>query len=208
MHGLAPAGALDAKRTPVVLAEVLDDALLAYMESGGRVVLAAGEGLVRPYNPKFGMRLGHCYFTPPANYPPYEDGHDGTIVADHPMFGAFPHDGWADLPFFRMMTDAPPLELESLDLNAADPAIRVMHSYPVARSLGYLLERRYGKGGLVISALTLDPAWPEARYMLAAICRYAAGESFAPPVTLSDEAIAALRAGSALTTIELPGDGS
>ena len=159
----------------LVITERLDKALLRHLHAGGRVLLAASEGLVRPFDPKFGFTLGHYFFTPPANYPPYEDGHDGTIILDHPMLGDFPHEGFADLQFFRLISDAPPLELEPLGLNDADPVVRVMHSYPVGRSLGYLAERRVGKGLLILCALNLDQARPEARYLLGAVSRYAGG---------------------------------
>ena len=64
---------------------------MSYLHVGGRVVLAAGEGLVRPHPPNFGYI--RYFFTPPANYPKYEDGQNGTIVADHPLLGDFPHQG-------------------------------------------------------------------------------------------------------------------
>jgi len=195
LAGVEPA-ALD--RCRVALSERLDDALVAFVRGGGRAIIAASEGLVRPFNSKFGFTVGHYYFTPPANYPPYEDGHDGTIIQSHPMLGGLPHEGFADLVFFRMMQHAPPLDLEPLGLNDADPVIRVMHSYPVGRSLGYLVERRLGAGGIIISALELDQAWPEARWLLAAMCGYAASDAFAPQVMLGDDALAAIRDGLAL----------
>jgi beta-galactosidase len=175
-----------------VLTEVVDDALAAWMQRGGRAILAASEGLVRPFRPKFGYKEGHYFFTPPANYPPYEDGHDGTIVADHPMLDGFPHEGFADLQFFRMMADSPPLELEPLGLTGVDPVIRVMHSFPVARPLGYLAEARVGEGGLVLTALGLDQDLPEARYLFAVIHAYAGGQAFAPALRLADAALEAI----------------
>jgi len=161
-------------RGTLVVTERLDQALVKHLQAGGRALLAASEGLVRPFNPKFGFTLGHYFFTPPANYPPYEDGHDGTIILSHPMLADFPHEGFADLQFFRLISDSPPLELEPLALNDADPVIRVMHCYPVGRSLGYLTERRVGKGLLIVCALDLNQAWPEARHLLGALGRYAA----------------------------------
>jgi hypothetical protein len=173
----------------VVISEVLDEQLAGFIRCGGRVILAAGEGLVKPYNPKFGFTLGQYYFTPPANYPPYEDGHDGTIIQQHPLFGNFPHEGFADLQFFRLMDKAPSMPLEPLGLNGADPVIRVMHSYPAGRSLGYLVDAAYAQGRLIICALDLNQEWPEARALLNRLITYAAGDSFATGVTLSEEAM-------------------
>ena len=74
-----------------------------------------------------------------------------------------------------------------------------MHSYPVGRSLGDLTERTLGTGLLVVCALTLDRAWPEARYLLAQMCHYLAGERLAAAPVLSPDALAAL-----LSAGELP----
>jgi len=183
----------------VAITEVLDQGLVEHIRNGGCVILAAGEGLVKPYNPKFGFTLGQYYFTPPANYPPYEDGHDGTIIQDHPLLGDFPHEGFADLQFFRMMDKAPSMPLEPLGLNGADPVIRVMHSFPVGRSLGYLVDAAYGQGRLIICALELNQAWPEARALLNRLIAYAGGDSFGPGVTLSNEEMRAIMQGTLIS---------
>lgn len=175
----------------VLLAETLDEPLLAFMRAGGKVLLAAGEGLVRPHHPLFGYVK--YFFTPPANYAPYEDGQNGTVIADHPILCGFPHEGFADLQFFRMIDNAPPLDLEPLGLADVEPVIRVIHRYPVLRPLGYLVERRVGAGGLLLSSLEFNPAWIEARWLLANLCRgFAAGGLDGVPA-LSAEAKAQLR---------------
>ncbi len=180
----------------VVVTERLDDDLLEFLRNGGRAILAAGEGLVKPYNPKFGFTAGQYFFTPPANYPPYEDGHDGTIIQRHPALGDFPHAGFADLQCFRMMDKAPAMPLEPLGLNGADPVIRVMHSYPVGRSLGYLVDAAYGAGRLILCALEVHAAWPEARALLARLLAYAAGDCVGPGTPLTEEGMAAILAGT------------
>jgi hypothetical protein len=123
------------------------------------------------------------------------------------MLGDFPHEGFADLQFFRMISNSPPLDLEPLGLASgaealrapgADPVIRVMHSYPVGRSLGYLTEWRLGKGRLLVSALGLDQSWPEARHLLAQLCRYLSGARPSPAPVLSRAAIESLMSGTAL----------
>jgi beta-galactosidase len=181
-----------AEARAVVLTERLDEALVRFIRSGGTAVLAATEALLRPFPPKFGLALGHYFFTPPANYPPYEDGHDGTIILDHPMLGDLPHEGFADLHFFRLITDHAPLDLEPHGLTGADPVIRVLHSYSVARPLGYLAEVGIGAGRLVICALGLDQSLPEARYLLGRICAYASGGELSPAPQLSDAGLAAI----------------
>lgn len=180
------------REATVLLAERLDDALLDHLRSGGRAILAVGEAMTRPHQPLFGF----CkyFFTPPANYGPYEDGQNGTIIQRHPMLGEFPHDGFADFQFYRLIEEAPPLDLGPLEPMAAEPAIRVIHRYPVLHPLGYLAECRIGRGGLILCSLQLDQALPEARYLLASLCRYAAGEAFSPETALTEKAIRLLTA--------------
>jgi len=202
LKGLSGVGVVTAEdlagNAPVraVLTEVLDDHLARFMRAGGRVVLAATEGMVRPHPPNFGYVK--YFFTPPANYPPYEDGQNGTIIRDHPMLGGMPHEGFADLGFFRLIEDAPPLDLAPLGLHPGEVVIRVIHRYPVFRPLGYLLERRYGDGGLIACALELDQSLPEARYLLGAMVRHATSRSFRPKTPLSDDALNRLRAAAGL----------
>lgn len=183
--------------TRVVLTERLDASLAAFMRSGGRVILAAGEGLVRPHGGNGCGSIGY-FFTPGANYGPYEDGQNGTIIRHHPMLGDFPHEGFADFQFFRLMEEAPPIELKPLDLADGEPVIRVIHRYQVCHSLAYLVERFLGKGGLIVCALNLDPALVESRYLLAQIGAYAASKRFQPTIELSDSAISRLQDATAL----------
>ena len=183
-------------RSVVVLSETLDGTLVEFMHKGGRLILAASEGLVRPHLPNFGSIK--YFFTPPANYPPYEDGQHGTLIASHPMLGNLPHEGFADLFFFRMIENAPPLDLEPLGLTKGEPVIRVIHRYPVCHPLGYLLEVAYGAGGMIISALDLNQAWPEARYLLAQLCNYATSGTFRPAMSLGQGDLARIVTATAL----------
>jgi hypothetical protein len=176
----------------VILTERFDGAVLRFARNGGRVILVATEGMVRPFPAKLGLEVGRYFFTPPANYPPYEAGHNGTVVLDHPLLGDFPHEGFADLSFYRMMAECPPLDLEPFGLADEDPIVRAIHSYPVGRPLGYLAERSIGKGTVILSALDLDPAWPDSRYLLSQMIAYAAGTDSRPAETLPDAAIEAL----------------
>jgi hypothetical protein len=117
------------------------------------------------------------------------------------MLGDFPHDGFADFQFFRIMEGAPPIGLKPLDLADGEPVIRVIHRYPVCHPLAYLLERAVGTehsvgtGGLILCALQLNPAWPEARYLLRQLCDYAASNTFRPVLDLSAASLAQLSMG-------------
>lgn len=176
------------------LAEQLGEELVAFMHRGGRVLLAAGEGLVRPHSPLFGYVK--YFFTPPANYSPYEDGQNGTVIAAHPAFDGLPHEGFADWQFFRMMENSPPLDLDPLGLSEGEPIIRVIHRYPTLHPLAYLVERRVGAGALLLCALELNSEWVEARWLLAQFCLYAMSDACRPDLELAPETLERLLGGT------------
>ena len=172
------------RRLPkVLLADALDETLVEHCRNGGRVVLAAPEAVVRPFRGKLGLD-GAYFFLPPANYPPLEEGHGGTMIGGHPMLGGLPHDGFADLQLYRLIASVPPIDLEALGLGKAAPVIRALSTYFVGLPLAYLMETSVGEGGLILCALNLDQKLPEARYLLAAMLRYAASRSFQPNARL------------------------
>ena len=199
LEGLKPvdAATLDAQAWRALLTERLDHAVIDYARAGGCVIVAAAEGIVRPSREKLKLK-DHYFFTPPANYPTYEDGQNGTIIADHPALGGLPHEGFADLQFFRMIRNAPPLDLGGLGLNSGDPIIRVIHCYPVSRPLAYLIECSLGRGSVIFSALDLDQSLPEARYLLTQICQHAVGGKPQPMMELTDEVVDGLLAASSI----------
>ena len=189
---IPPAG-----QSAVLLTDKLDAPILAFMQRGGRVILAADEGLVRPHCPSY-------FFTPPANYAPYEDGQNGTVIATHPALGDLPHDGFADWQLFRLMENAPPIDLEPLGLAEGDPIIRVIHRYPILHPLAYLVERRVGTGGLIVCSLELKPDWIEAQYLLAQLTRHAASDAFQPAQSLTEAAATQLLAAAEVRANTLP----
>ncbi len=182
-----------------ILTETLDDAVIDYMQKGGRILLAATEGLLYMFEPKFvnpihtDTEAAHYFFTPPAAYPPFENGHCGTIIQDHPVFAGFPHEGFADLQFYRMIGESAGVEIHPLGLDKEDPIVRVMHQYHVSRPLAYMLEFAYGAGGCLLLSLDLNQEWPEARYLLNEICAYLASDLFSPVMELSDEEVQVLK---------------
>jgi len=174
------AGQRPDRRAKVVLTEAFDETLADWVREGGRCLIAATEGLVRPFMPKLGLGTGRYFFTPPANYPPYENANAGTIIARHPMLGDFPHEGFADLQLYRLIAESPPLDLDGLGAARKDPVIRSLNTFHLCGALGYLAEFRLGKGGVIVSALGLDQKLPEARYLLAQVLTHAAGGRFRP----------------------------
>ena len=181
-----------------VLTERIDEKMVQFARQGGRVILAASEGLLRPFVQRRMTDQERYFFGFTANDPPFEHGHTGTIIEDHPMLGDLPHDDFADLQFFRMIGDSAPLDLAPLGLNSGEPTIRVMHSYPACRPLAYLVECSLGRGSLILCALKLDQSLAEGRYLLGQTCKYAVGEESQPMLEISDDSISSLIKGTAI----------
>jgi beta-galactosidase len=178
---LKPVKKLESCTASVIVTEILDDSVVDFMRRGGRVLLTAGEGLVFPFDARPPMEEeGHYFFTPAAQFAPFENGHNGTIIHQNPIFNGFPHSGFADYQFYRLMADHPAMDIGSLKLQSIEPIIRVVHKYPVGRSLSYLFEVKIGKGGMLVSSLNLDPSLPEARYLFKNMCLYLKKPEFNP----------------------------
>jgi len=196
MTELSAAGLGSIQPPTVVLSGVIDRAVMKYARRGGRVVVAAPEPLLRRFHPKLGLDVGRYFFLPPANYPPFEDGHSGTMLTKHPMLGDLPHEGFADLQLYRPIAESAPIDLLALGGPSIQPVIRAFSTYFVCHPLAYLVEFRFGRGGIILTALDLNQSWPESRYLLSAILRYAGSDAFDPPNRLRPSAPALAEMGA------------
>jgi len=161
--GIARSGTPDATDADVVLASNLDGAAVNALEQGKRVLLLKLVG----QNP--GVGLG-WWGTGPQT---------GTAVARHPAFGDFPHDGYLNELFFRLISHAVPL---------GDGGYEHVEPLMVGRgNLGYLLhvfEAKAGRGKLFASGLNLLSGTPEADYLLDQFIQYVRSDRFDPAGTL------------------------
>jgi beta-galactosidase len=190
-----PAAKLRELKTPgsgVLVTEVFDARVREYVEEGGRVLLVAPEGITKPSFGKLGCAEGRYFRTCPANYPTYEDGNTGTIVNRHPMLGDFPHEGFCDLQFYRMVGESAPVEFHAFEPLKGEPVIRSFSTCFIWYQLSYLMEFALGKGGLIITSLNLDQKLPEARHLFSRILTYAGGSEFAPKTVMPEQGVRVL----------------
>ena len=117
----------------------------------------------------------------------------GTVVADHAAFGQFPHEGWMQQVFWRLIGNAEKLEaghrfksVEPLMLGIGRSQF-IWGNVDNARLLpGFNLsvfQARVGQGRLLCSGLKLQNDNPEAVYLLDQFIKYGLSEEFAPNVT-------------------------
>ncbi len=184
--------------TKTVLCEKLTNELVDFAANGGAVIVRSVEGLTRPFDPVQHLSVGRYFFSKPASYPPYEELQSGTIIKDHAMFGDMPHKNYADLLFYNMIGETPALDLEPLGLNDCDPVIRMIHAYQVSRSLGYITERRLGKGLIIITSIDIGAKRPEAEYFLSQIVKYTSCGNWENAPEISEEAINCIISGTNL----------
>lgn len=186
------------KSAKTIISENLTNELVEFAANGGAVIVKNVEGITRPFDPVQHLSVGRYFFSKPASYPPYEELQSGTIIKDHAIFGDMPHKNYADLMFYNMIGETPALDLEPLGLNECDPIIRMIHAYQVSRSLGYIVERRLGKGLIIITSIDIMAKRPEAEYFISQIVKYASGRNWENSPQISKEAINCIISGTNL----------
>jgi beta-galactosidase len=153
-------GNSDAK---TLLTTALDTTARQWLKEGKNVLLLTLAG------PAPGVKLGWWGMT----------GQTGTAIARHPAFGDFPHDGYMDELWFRIVDGTVP---------AGPPAIRSVEPLMVCDgSLGYLIhvfQAKVGTGKLLASGLNLLSDKPEAAYLLDQFIKYVQSDKFQPAGTL------------------------
>jgi hypothetical protein len=167
-----------AQRPVVVAADLMEPGVLESLERGENVVCLSlpGYNLLRP-----GVSLGWWQIT----------NQTGTAIASHPAFGDFPHEGYLDQGWFRLIDTA-----EKLDPGHAFRTVEPlmvgigretgyafgMAGYPLGFNL-YAFQARAGKGRLLATGLNLTSQHPEAAYLLDQFIRYAGSSQFDPKGT-------------------------
>lgn len=157
--GLARFGSAEAASAEVLLASSLSQPVAEWLERGNKAMLLKLEG------PNPGVGLGWWGLGPQT----------GTAIARHAAFGDFPHDGYLDEGWFRLVGNT--LRLSDGGYEGVEP-LMVGHG-----SLGYLVhvfEARADRGRLLGSGLNLLSGKPEANYLLDRFVRYVRSEQFHP----------------------------
>ena len=118
-------------------------------------------------------------------------GHLATVIADHPLMEAFPHEGFCGNQFRQMLDGSRSVILDGLPL-AHEPIIDIASSYKNAHREAMLFEYRVGRGKLLVCTLRLTDSDPAARWLKRRILEYAMSERFSPEQALTLEQFAML----------------
>ncbi|MFH1731964.1 MAG: sugar-binding domain-containing protein [Planctomycetota bacterium] len=160
--GLARVGAPEAGKAQVLITDRMDGAFFDALAGGKSVVLVGLPG------PRPGLHPGWWLI-----------GHGGEqtgiAVADHPAFGDFPHQGYLNHLFFRLVNNT---------VKCRDEAYRGVEKLMVNRGpqgcLAHVFQAKAGKGKLFASGLNLLNGNTEAAYLLDQFIRYARSDRFQP----------------------------
>ena len=172
----------DGKKARVVVANKLyEPGVLEALDAGGRVILLELPG----YNPiQPGFRLGWWGTT----------NQTGTTIAKHAAFGSFPHEGWLDQVFWRLIGTAEKLDVGH-QYKTVEPLVlgigRKAYVFGGVDRINYLpgfnlsvFQARAGKGRLLCSGLNLRNNNPESVYLMDEFITYALSDKFVPTGTV------------------------
>jgi len=162
--GLARVGEPDAKKAQVLITDRMDGAFFDALATGKSVVLVALGG------PRPGLHPGWWLI-----------GHGGEqtgiVVAGHPAFGDFPHQGYLNYLFFRLVKST---------AKCRDEAYRGVEKLMVNRGkwpqgyLAHVFQAKAGKGKLLGCGLNVLSKNVEAVHLLDQFIRYARSDRFQP----------------------------
>lgn len=142
------------------------------MEMGERVVIFGGE----PFNTvstTFQLSIAGRTM-----------GHLATVINDHPLTEALPHDGFCSWQFRGMMSNARAAVLDITSMPHR-PIIDIATSYKNAHREALLFEYSVGKGKLIVCTLNLDDSDRGAAWLKSAIVDYAMSDRFEPKDKIS-----------------------
>jgi hypothetical protein len=191
----------------LLIASSLPPPALDYLQNGGRIFLLS-EGLFEELETEYRP----CYIN-------FAGNNSGTVIRQHPAIEAFPHEGFCDLQFYRMLKsrdgngvvrNGKTIILEDFPVTV-DPIIRSIDRYQYLRDKAYLFEVSVGKGELLVSTLNFFPSLnlssptaiaadgenvgflgPECLFLFDQLLRYALSEEFRPVARISPAVLAKL----------------
>lgn len=186
-----PAGREVAPPGDVLIATTLDDAAMARLDTGGKVLLLPGVGRIAAdtlgsFQPIFWNRV---------TFPRQREHTLGVLVDPrHPALADFPTDNHSDWQWWDLQQNSRPMVLDALPRNLT-PIVQMIDDWNVCRRLGLVIEAQVGNGRLVLSSIDLQKDLdqrPAARQMLRSILSYMSGEDFKPTVKLEANQVRSL----------------
>ncbi len=173
----------------LMVADMLDDKVLAALERGGRVLLFASRLGDPALNPK--LAAWRPLYWSLVFFPGQAETLGLLVRAGHPAFDFFPTGDFGNWQWRGICKGGRGFDLTGLVPVGYRPIAQPVPDYHAPRKIGTIFEFRVGKGKLLVCGYNLsgkrcaaDPAVRRLRYSL---LRYAAGPQFDPPFRIEPE---------------------
>ena len=166
----------------------LDAAAIKKLVDGGRVVLLGSKPFpARPTSFQIERPInGQSSWTSVDI-----KGNLATVIAKHPLTDQFPHDGYCDWQFSKMLTNGEAVRLDAVPA-AFDPIVEVVSSYKTISKQAAVFEWRVGKGRLLVCSLNLSDSDPAAVWFRHCLLAYAGSDQFQPRGQVAEEKLVQL----------------
>jgi len=160
--GLLQQGKPNARQAEVLITDRMDGAVFDALSSGKSVLLVKLQG------PKPGVRPGWWLVG-------HRGEQTGAAIADHPAFGDFPHQGYLNYLFFRLVKNT--VKCREEEYRRVE---KLMVNHGKDGYLAHVFQANAGKGRLLACGLDVLSDNVEAAYLLDQFIKYARSPSFAP----------------------------
>jgi hypothetical protein len=168
----------------ITVANELNEAALAALNSGGKVLLLIPPERVAPDKKRGKVALGFSSIFWNTAWTQQQAPHTLGILCDpkHPLFAAFPTDFHSNWQWWYLTSRAGAMILDDFPA-ALQPSVQVIDDWFTARKLGLVVEARLGKGRLVICSVDLEndlAGDPVRRQFRHSLLRYMSSKQFSP----------------------------
>jgi hypothetical protein len=168
----------------ITVANELNDAALAALNSGGKVLLLIPPQRVAPDKKRGKVALGFSSIFWNTAWTKNQPPHTLGILCDpkHPLFAEFPTDFHSNWQWWYLISRAGAMILDDFP-PALRPTVQVIDDWFTARKLGLVVEAKLGNGKLVVCSVDLESDLagdPVRRQFRHSLLRYMASDRFAP----------------------------
>jgi hypothetical protein len=171
----------------------LDDGVLDYVNSGGKLLLTVPGANVRNFDDR-PVKLGFSSIFWNTAWTNRQAPTTLGLLCDpkHPALADFPTDFHSNWQWWYLVHRAGALRLDLLT-KPLEPIVRVIDDWTTARPLALILEAKLGAGALIICGFDLtDAVDPVSRQMHASLTRYMNGPHFVPKLEVTGDQVRAL----------------
>jgi hypothetical protein len=174
----------------------LDDASLARLKAGGKVLLLVQPSRVAPDKRLGKVALGFSSIFWNTAWTHRQPPHTLGILCDpeHPLFASFPTEAHSNWQWWHLVTRAGAMLLDDLPGDVR-PQVQVIDDWVTNRRLGLYFEAKVAGGKLAVCSIDLETDLESnlvARQFRSSLLRYLGGEKFNPRAKATPEQIRAL----------------